>query len=299
MRPLIITAALTGGGSPKARTPFQPVTHDEIVAEALAAWRAGAAMIHLHARTPSGAPTSDRSSYARLCEAIRAEGCDAILNISAGDNGGQASHAERLALVDVGAEIVSLDAGSFNIGGRLYDNNPRYLHRLAAEMRVVGVKPEIEIFDTGHISTVSRLAAEGLLSPPHFVQFVAGPPGMMPPDTRILALLLEQLPNGCEWCVSAQAGDDHGTHVRLLFWAFSNGGHVRTGMEDTIWLRPGELAVSNASLVEQWVRTAELWGRPIASPAEARRMLGIPLKPTSQPRNGERNDGERRHEAVI
>jgi 3-keto-5-aminohexanoate cleavage enzyme len=299
MRPLIITAALTGGGSPKARTPFQPVTHDEIVAEALAAWRAGAAMIHLHARTPSGAPTSDRSSYVRLCEAIRGEGCDAILNISAGDNGGQASHAERLALVDVGAEVVSLDAGSFNIGGRLYDNNPDYLRRLATGMRAVGVKPEIEIFDTGHISTVSRLAAEGLLSPPHFVQFVTGPSGTIPPDARILTLLLEQLPDGCEWCVSAQAGDDHGKHGRLLLWAFSNGGHVRTGMEDTIWLRPGELARSNASLVEQWVRTAELWGRPIASPAEARSLLGISLEPASQPTTGERNERERRHEVVV
>jgi uncharacterized protein (DUF849 family) len=116
---LIIVAAVTGGGPPKARTPHQPVTPGEIVAEALAAWRAGAAMLHLHARTEHGEATTDPAVYRHLCGAIRAAGCDAILNISAGDDGGRASHGQRLAVLDGGAEIVSLGSGSFNLAERL------------------------------------------------------------------------------------------------------------------------------------------------------------------------------------
>ena len=276
MQPLIIVAAVTGGGAPKACSPHQPVTPAQIVTEALASWRAGAAMIHLHARTSEGETTTDPAAYQDLCGAIRAAGCDAILNISAGDDGGRASHAQRLAVLEGGAEVVSLDAGSFNLAGRLYDNHPDYLRALALRMRERGITPEIEIFDAGHLARVALLAEEGLITPPHLVQFVTGPLGTLPPDPRLLSLLVERLPHGSPWCVSAQTGDDHGLHARLLLWAFANGGHVRTGMEDTVWLRPGELAHSNAHLVQQWAETARLWGRPLASPAQARALLGIP-----------------------
>ena len=272
---MIIVAAVTGGGPPRARTPYQPVTPDEIVAEALAAWRAGAAIVHLHARTADGDTTTNPAVYRHLCGAIRAAGCDAILNISAGDDSGRAGHAERLAVLDGDAEMVSLGAGSFNLGGRLYDNGPDYLRALARGMRERRLTPEIEVFDAGHLARIGLLVGEGLIAPPHFVQFVTGLTGTMPPDPRLLELLVERLPPGSQWCVSAQTGDDHSLHARLLLWSFCHGGHVRTGMEDMIWLRPGEKARSNAELVAQWVETARLWGRTLASPAGARALLGI------------------------
>jgi 3-keto-5-aminohexanoate cleavage enzyme len=233
-------------------------------------------MIHLHARTESGETTTDPEAYRGLCAAIRSAGCDAILNISAGDDGGRASHAQRLAVLDGGAEVVSLDAGSFNLGDRLYDNHPEYLRALARGMQSRGIKPEIEVFDTGHLSRMELLAAEGLITPTFIVQFVTGPVGTLPPDLRLLSLLVDRLPQDAAWCVSAQTGDDHALHARLLLWAFTHGGHVRTGFEDTAWLRAGVRARSNAELVEQWSTTAHTWGRPIATPTQARAMLAIP-----------------------
>ena len=298
--PLIIVAAVTGGGPPRARTPYQPVTSDAILAEALACWRAGAAMIHLHARTADGETTTDPAAYRDLCKAIRAAGCDAILNISAGDDGGRASHAQRLAVLDGGAEVVSLDAGSFNLAGRLYDNNPDYLRDLARGMQQRGITPEIELFDAGHLARVELLEREGLIAPPHLVQFVTGAAGTLPPDIRLLSLLLERVPVGSPWCVSAQTGDDHALHVRLLLWAFTHGGHIRTGMEDMVWLRTGELARSNAELVTQWATTARLWGRPIAGPGEARALLGITERSRSAATtNNKSNPEEDFHEGVA
>ena len=299
MKPLLITAAITGGGPPKGKSPAQPASPAEIVADAVACWRAGAAMIHLHARTESGETTSDPAAYRRLCNGIRAAGCDAVLNISAGDDGGRAGHAQRLAVADGGAEVVSLDAGSFNLGSRLYDNNPRYLRAMATRLREAGLKPEIEIFDAGHLAAVAGLVEAGLIRPPHFVQFVTGPAGTMPADIRLLDLLVEGLPPGSEWGVSAQTGDDHAAHVRLLLWAFGRGGHVRTGLEDMVWLRAGEPARSNADLVEQWIMTARIWGRPIASPAEARAMLGLPAAADPDRLNDKTTPLEDTHETLV
>jgi 3-keto-5-aminohexanoate cleavage enzyme len=288
MSPLIVTAAITGGGAPRARSCYQPVTPSELVTEALTCWRAGASIIHIHTRGEDGETTTDVGLSRKLCSAIRDQGCDAVLSLSAGDDGGKASHAQRLALAESGAEMVTLAAGSFNLGNRLYDNKPEYLREMSGRTRDLGVRPEIEVFDSGHVATVAAFQDEGLLVPPHFVQLLTGPRGTLPTDSRLLALLVERLPPDSQWSVSAQTGDDHALHARLLLWAFTNGGHVRTGMEDMVWLRPGVLAQSNGQLVEQWVKTAELWGRPIASPEDARRLLGLATvagaAPTPNPR---------------
>jgi 3-keto-5-aminohexanoate cleavage enzyme len=141
-------------------------------------------------------------------------------------------------------------------------------------MKAKGIVPEIEVFDTGHLHLVNALAAEGLIRRPAFVQFVFGLPGGLPLEPKYLPFLLERLPDGAEWAISSQAPDTE-TYLRMAMLAFSQDGHVRTGMEDIVYARPGELAKSNAVLVEQWVATARIWGRPVASPADARRMLGM------------------------
>jgi 3-keto-5-aminohexanoate cleavage enzyme len=272
MSPLVICAAVTGGA--KAKTPHHPVTPAAVVQSALECWRAGAAMIHLHARRDDGSTTTDLAAYRALVESIRSAGCDAILNLSAGDDGGRASHAQRLAVAQAGAEVVSLDAGPINIAGRIYDNSPDYLQRMSAEMTRYRVKAAVEIFDYGHLEGLRKLAANGALQAPHFVEFVMGVPGGLPTDARLLPMLVEALPENSHWCVSCQTSDP-AVYREIMLWVFSHGGHVRTGMEDIIWAGPDRLAQSNAELVEQWTRTAAIWGRSVATPAQARAMLGL------------------------
>lgn len=274
MIPLILCAAITGGGPPRAKSPHQPATPDEIADAAVGCWRAGAAMVHFHARRSDGTTTTDPKAYAGIAARVRAQGCDAVLNISAGDDGGQAGHAQRFAVLDAGMEMVSLDAGSFNAGERLYDNRPAYVREMAARMRARGTVPEVEVFDTGHLHLVGLLAAEGLLPAKPYVQFVFGSPGALPADPALLPHLLRHLPAGATWAVSAQCRS-FGEHLALLMAAFTAGGHLRTGMEDTALLRAGTPAPSNEAMVAQWADTARMWGRPLATPDEARRMLGI------------------------
>ncbi|MBK9609381.1 MAG: 3-keto-5-aminohexanoate cleavage protein [Betaproteobacteria bacterium] len=272
MKPLIICAAVTGGAS--AKSAHHPVTPESVATAAVEAWRAGAAMVHIHARRDDGASSADVGDYRAIIDRILAAGCDAIINVSAGDNGGRASHAERLQVIETNAEVVSLGAGSLNIGNRLYDNSPAFVREMAARTKAKGSVPEIEVFDLGHLDLVGALVAEDLIRAPALVEFVFGLPGGLPSDPRLLPYLLERLPAGAEWAISSHATTTE-RYLPLSMLAFTQGGHVRTGMEDTIYLRPGELARTNAEMVEQWVSTARIWGRPVASPAEARRILGL------------------------
>jgi 3-keto-5-aminohexanoate cleavage enzyme len=274
MKPLIICAAVTGGAPPKSKTPHHPVTVDTVIGAAVECARAGAAIVHVHARRDDGSTTVETEIYRAIVDGITASGSDVIVNLSAGDNGGRADHESRLKVADVGAEMVSLDAGSFNIGERLYDNSPKYLRAMATRMRSRGVTPEIEILDLGHLDFIHTLKAEGMLGTRSFFQLVFGVPGGMPADPDLLPHLMRQLPEGAEWSMCAHTAD-HERHLQLQMRAFAGGGHVRTCMEDYVYLRPGELARTNAEMVEQWVSTARIWGRPVATAAMARDMLGM------------------------
>lgn len=274
MKPLIICAAPTGGSPAKSKTPHHPVTPQEVVDEALACWRAGAAMIHLHARLEDGSTIMEVGAYRNIVDRIVDAGCDAIINLSAGDDGGKADHKMRLSIADSGVEMVSLDAGPINIGNRIYNNSLAYLEEMAGRMLKKNIRPEVEIFDVGHIAAIKGLIAKNLLKPPYYIQFVFGVLGGMPLDARMLAMCLEHMPEHTEWAISAQTSNPD-EYITLQMQAFTKGGHVRCGMEDYVYLRHGELAKSNAQSVEQWVQTAKIWGRPVASPAEARKLLGI------------------------
>ncbi len=275
MQPLIICAAVTGGVPARAKTPYHPVTPEAVTKSAVACWRAGAAIVHIHARHADETTSSDVAAYRDTVDRIRAAGCDAILSLSAGDDGGKSDHAQRLRVVEVGEELVSLDLGPINLGARLYDNRPSYLREIAKRMLERGIKPEIDVLDSGHLDSLALLIKDGLVKPPFHVQLVFGVPGGLPADVRMLPLLVSRLPAESEWSISCQTSDP-ATFLRFQMAAFVDGGHVRTGMEDYVYVRPGELAKSNEEMVAQWTETARIWGRPLASPAQARRMLGLP-----------------------
>lgn len=274
MKPLIICAAVTGGVPARAKTPHHPVTPAAVADAAVACWRAGAAIVHIHARRPDETTCSDVDAYRDTIERIRAAGCDAILSLSAGDDGGRTEHAQRLRVVEAGEELVSLDLGPINLGARMYDNRPSYLREMAKRMLERRVKPEIDVLDSGHLDSLAWLIKEGLVTPPYHIQLVFGVPGGLPLDPRLLPVLLSRLPPDSEWSISCQTSDFE-TFLRFQMAAFVDGGHVRTGMEDHVYVRPGELARGNEDMVAQWVQTANTWGRPVASPADVRRMLGI------------------------
>lgn len=278
MQPLIITAAVTGGGPARGSTPFHPVTPQAVADAAVESWRAGAAIVHIHARHDDESTSSDVAAYRNTIERIRAAGCDAVLSLSAGDDGGKSNHEQRWAVVEAGEELASLDLGPINLGGRLYDNRPAYLREMTKRMLGRGVRPEIDVFDTGHLASgLASLIKEGLVKAPYFVQFVFGVPGGMPRDLRLLPILRSHLPPDAQWSMDC-AGADSETFQRFQMAAFVEGGHVRTGMEDHVYVRPGELAKTNADMVSQWTETARIWGRPVATPAQAREMLGLPAR---------------------
>ncbi len=274
MQPLIICAAVTGGAPARSKTPHHPVTPDQVAADAVACWRAGAAIVHIHARLADESTSSEIAAYRDTVDRIRAAGCDAILSLSAGDDGGRADHAQRLRVAEAGEELVSLDLGPINLGSRLYDNRPAYLREMAQRMLKLGVKPEIDVLDSGHLDSLATLIKDGLVKPPYHIQLVFGVPGGIPLDVRLLPILVSRLPPDSEWSISCQTSDFE-TFLRFQMAAFVDGGHVRTGMEDHVYVRPGELARNNAEMVEQWSATARTFGRPVATPAAARRMLGI------------------------
>lgn len=272
--PLVICAAITGGGPARAQTPHHPVTPQAIADEACAAWRAGAAIVHCHARREDGTATNELSAYRDLIARIRDTGCGAVINFSAGDNGGRSPHEERLAVIDAGADIVSLGGGSFNLGARAYDNAPAFRREMALRMKARGVTPEFELFDLGQIHGLHWLAEQGLLPARPLITLGVGIPGALPPDLDALRAAIRLLPRGAHWAMSCQTRD-YETFRRFMLFTFALGGHIRTGMEDFVYLRPGVLATSNAQMVDQWVETAAIWGRPVASAPQVRESLGI------------------------
>ncbi|HSZ69121.1 MAG TPA: 3-keto-5-aminohexanoate cleavage protein [Solirubrobacteraceae bacterium] len=271
-QPVIITAAVTGSVTSARQTPHVPLTVEQIVEAAVESWRAGAAIIHLHARDETGTPTQDGAIYRRLVEGIRERDCEAILNLSTGSAGGRAELDERLACLELEPELATLDCGSINFGDeRVFSNPFSFLRRAAERMHALDIAVEIETFDTGMIQNGLRLIGEGLIKGPGIWQFCLGVPGGAPADLQTIAHLLSRLPSGAIW--SMLGIGRHQLEVNVLSLLY--GGHVRTGLEDNVYYRRGELARSNVQLVERIVRLADEFDRPIASPADARRLIGV------------------------
>lgn len=268
---LIISAAITGSWPTRQQTPYVPITPQEIASSALEAWREGAAIVHIHVRDDDGRVTCDRDRYQRVVDLIRSAGSDVILNLSTGGGAGTTGFDDRLNAILIGPELASFDAGSVNFGDRVFVNPPDFLERMARMMKEKGVKPEIECFETGMISNAMRLAEAGLIDQPYWFQFVLGLRGGAPATAKQLLHMAESIPPGALWSVCAIAR--HQLPMNVM--AIAMGGHARTGLEDNIYYSRGELARSNAQLVARLVRIARECGRGIATPDEARAMLGL------------------------
>lgn len=269
MEKLIITAALTGAEVTREQQPALPVMPDEIAAAAEACVRAGASIVHLHARRPDGTPTQDKAVYREIIAAIRAR-CDVIIQVSTGGAVGM-TPAERLAPVTLAPEMATLSMGSVNFGSDVFLNHPADMTVFARTMREHGVKPELEIFDSGMLTTAERWIKQGLLDPAVHVDLVLGVPGAMAATPESLMFLRAQLPAGATWTVAGIGP----AQLPLGVMAILLGGHVRVGFEDNIFFRKGELAVSNAQLVARIARISHEMERPVATLDEARAILGL------------------------
>ncbi len=270
-RPVIITAALTGSRITREQCPAIPITPAQIAAEGIAAWRAGAAVVHIHVRDASGQGAQDMNAFREVAETLRAQ-TDAILCLTtSGIPGRNLPTAERVAPLRLRPEMASFDAGTIQMDAGLFVNEPEFLDTLAAEARTRGVKLELECFTLEMIETALRYNAEGKIPAPLHFQFVTGTRHGMPATAAALVEAVAMLPEGATW--SAIGVGRAQTPVAML--ALAMGGHVRVGLEDAIYYRRGELATGNAQLVERAVRLAGELGRPIASAAEARKLLSL------------------------
>ena len=277
-KPLIISAAITGSITTRQQLRWLPVTPAEIADSAVEAAEAGAAVVHIHVREEDGTPSARAELYRETFERIR-ERSDVLICATTGSGGGVFGEEERLAALPLETELASLDCGSMNFGERIFENPPRFLRVLAQEITSRGIVPEIECFDLGMVQNVRWLEMEGLLPGPSrrwWFQFCLGVRGGAPCDAQTLIAMRSLLPDGAEWSV---LGIGRGQlPVNLI--ALVEGGHIRTGLEDNIYYRKGELAESNAQLVDRIVRLAVEVGRPVATAAQAREMLGCrPARP--------------------
>jgi 3-keto-5-aminohexanoate cleavage enzyme len=273
MEKAIISVATTGGITTREQTPYVPITEEEIAEQAIASWKAGASILHVHVRDEDQLSTCDPDRYARVRELVRAEpGCDMIVNMSTGGRVGKLTEEERIAPVRISPEIASYDCGSINFGDGVFVNSPQFLEDLAREMKEYGVKPEIECFDTGMVENAKRIIDKGLIEPPFWFQFVLGIRGGAPATVEHLNLMINALPEGSRWSVCAI-----GRHqLPMNAIALAMGGHPRTGIEDNIYYSYRVLAESNQQLVARVARLCNELERPIATPAETREMLGLP-----------------------
>jgi len=269
---LIISAGLTGSSITKAQTPAIPVTPDEIVASGIEAWSAGAAVLHIHVRDPeTGLGTQDVEVFRQVVEPLRAQ-TDAVLCLTtSGIPGRNLPTEERIAPLDLQPEMASFDAGSINMQAGIFLNTPDFLDALAAKAVTCRVKLELECFAIGMVATCLRYLKRGRLKAPAHFQFVLGTPFGLPATVRSLLHVTDLIPDGSTWSVIGIGR----AQTEMAMLAMAMGGHVRVGLEDNIHYQHGRLAESNAQLVERVVRLAAELGREVASPAEARRLLGL------------------------
>ena len=276
MDKVIITAALTGAVTPKSKNPYIPLTPEEIAEDAYKVWKAGAAVVHIHTRNDEGIGFMDPEKFRRTIELIRAhEDCDVIINCtSSGDNTGTATEQDRMVHMKTldGIEMGSYDAGSFNwMPGGVFANSPKFLEELGDVYIRRGIKPEIEIFDTGMLGVTEYFVKNGHLPTPCHFQFCLGVLGAMPATVENLLYLVNKIPEGSTW---SAFGTGKG-HLPIMYAALALGGNIRVGLEDNVWYEKG-VPASNVSLVERAVRAVEVFGKKPATPAEAREILGIP-----------------------
>ncbi|SLN12681.1 3-keto-5-aminohexanoate cleavage enzyme [Roseovarius gaetbuli] len=270
--PCIICVAITGSLPTKYNNPAVPITLSEQIESTHEAFEAGAAIAHCHVRDEAGKPTSDPERFARLKEGLEHHCPGMIVQLSTGGRSGAGR--ERGGMLPLSPDMASLSVGSNNFPTRVYENSPDLVDWLASEMIEHDVKPEIEAFDLGHIVQATRMAADGRLKGPLYVQFVMGVKNSMPADEPIFEFYIETLKRlapDAQWC-AAGIGP---TQLTINEWSIAKGGHTRTGLEDNVRLDRERLAPSNAALVKRAVDLCEKYERPVATWRQARDILGL------------------------
>ncbi|WP_432010362.1 3-keto-5-aminohexanoate cleavage protein [Streptomyces sp. HD1123-B1] len=287
---VIITCALTGAGDTVGRSPHVPVTPAQIARSAVEAAEAGAAVVHIHVRDPeTGAPARDPRLYREVVERVKETGTDVVINLTAGMGGDLVidpeeplrqlpgtdlvSGLERLPHVEeLLPDICTLDCGSLNFGdgSNLYVSTPDMLRTGARRIQELGVRPELEIFDTGQLWFAKQLLAEGLLDDPTVFQLCMGIPWGAPAEPGVLKAMVDLLPEGAQWASFALGR----MQMPWVAQSILLGGNVRVGLEDNLYLSRGVKA-TNGRLVERAVQITELLGARVATPDEARQRLGL------------------------
>jgi len=269
MKPLIITVAPNGAEVTREDNPNLPITPDEVAKEAYNCYREGASIVHLHARHKDGKPTQNPEIYNEMIKLIK-ERCNIIIQISTGGAIGM-SPEERRAPLKLKPEMASLTTGTVNFGDGVFYNPPTLIKSLAQEMKNLGIKPEMEIFDVGMVANAKRLIKDRLIDPPFQFGLIMGVPGGISGTIRDLIHLVESLPQNSIWSATGIGK----SHIPISVTSIALGGNVRLGFEDNIYYKKGVLAESNAQLVKRIVRIAKEMGREIATPDKARAILEL------------------------
>ena len=285
----IITCAVTGNITRPEQHPALPITPEQIADAAIDAAKAGAAIAHIHVRDPdTGAPSMELEHYREVVERIRAGDTDLIINLTTGPGGRfmPSDDDPRVAapgstlvrperrvehVVALQPEICSLDLNTMWFGNAVVINTPRNVTIMAGAIREAGVKPELEVFDSGDLQLAHQLLESGVLPRPPLFQVVLGIRNGFPATPETLLYAKSLLPADAQWAAMGTGRME----FPIVAQACLLGGHVRVGLEDNLYLSRGVLAPSNAALVERAVTIVELLGRSVASPAEARAILGL------------------------
>jgi len=289
-RKTVITCALTGSFDTPSKNPAVPVTPVEIANSALDAAKAGAAVVHIHVRDPKTTkPSMELELYREVVDRIRGKNDQVVLNLTTGPGGRFIPDAAELRKAAEGTTlttpavrmrhieairppICTLDVATLNFGEHAFVNVPSHLREMADRAKAAGSKPEIEVFDLGHIELAKRLIAEGHLAEPPLFQLCLGIPYGAPATPETLILMRDQLPKNAAWSAFGISRAE----FPMAAVAVAAGGNVRVGLEDNLYLGRGQLAPSNAALVERAATIIELLDGSVASPAEAREIFGLP-----------------------
>ena len=275
MDKLIISACICGAEVTKENNPAVPYTVEEVVREAKSAYDAGAALIHLHVRWDDGTPTQDKGRFQEMVDAIRKECPDVIIQPSTGGAVGM-TDLERLQSTEITPtpEMATLDCGTCNFGGdEIFINTDNTIANFGDIMQERGIKPECEVFDKGMIDLALKAAKKGHIKYPIHFDFVLGV--QMTATVRDLVIMATSIPADSTWTATGIGKNAWGIAAATI----AMGGHVRVGFEDNVYMSKGVVAKSNGEMVERVVQMAKLLNREVATPAEAREILGLaPLK---------------------
>ncbi len=271
MDPLIITCAPVGAELTLDQTPHLPYTPALLGETARAVREAGGAIVHVHCRNDDGTNTHAVERFREAYDSIRAHS-DLIVQFSTGGAIGMTPQ-ERASVLQLRPEMATLTCGSVNFGDDIFENSFPIMRGILEKMNEFGVRPELEIFDKGHVANARRLAKEGLLTFPQHVDFVLGVPGGLEATVSNLCELVNDLPPGCTWSVAGIGRQQ----LPMAMTAIAMGGHVRVGLEDNVYYSKGRLA-RNEELVARVARIAHEAGRPVATPDQAREILGLRVR---------------------